>query len=478
MQNDQNVPDHSERLEVASNVAETKGPNTDENGQKRQKKTTTAPRSSHEEPFAMVLLPPLQKRQPSGRHSRPLAPPTGSIIQRGSPLPGGARRLAPPQETEPRPPPRAPPRPEHTLSPNSRPIVNRPLRLPPSSHATVREPQTPYLTPPDPPVSPPVMELVSLPLLVTNNNNPAPAPNRKEPNAVSLTSPRPEPEREDNLYTEAPKKLSPALPQTSHNISVISGNRNQQLNGLHPIRSSASLSFPRKNDKGCEHHNNNSKESSSAVINQLLRSDQQSPDVLQRPQVLSPETSIFCQKCGKCKCEACVRPRQLPQKWLCGGNCHLSQTTIVDALSCMCCVKGVFYHCTKDDEGFESNLTNPCSFGVNSDHLMAKVATFAAALPFIPCLMTYPLLKGCAKVTEMVYAECTTSGCQCQKNSSNVVVTDDVISGGKKVMVKEPSGFVDTTKSLNEKIFEPEKGLLITDDPEGKPPVLMPKLIP
>ena len=70
----------------------------------------------------------------------------------------------------------------------------------------------------------PVMELVSLPTLVNNNNTVI--NNRK----VSLTSPRPEPERETNLYTEAPKKL--LLPQKSH-ISVISQNSaNQQSSNL------------------------------------------------------------------------------------------------------------------------------------------------------------------------------------------------------------------------------------------------------
>lgn len=306
-------------------------------------KTTTVASTNTEaaeEPFmAMVVLPAKIK---SGRHSRPLAPP----VQPRQPGPGSARRL---QE-----PPVVPPRPEHTLTSDSRPV--------PASVSNI-----------------PVMELVSLPSTAASSGL------LRKP--VSLTSPRPEPEREGNLYTEAPKKV---LPQKSHQnaISVIS---------------SQVLAAPSKK--------------SSSLSN-------------------AEESTIFCQECGKCKCEACCRPRKLPEKWLCGGTCLCSQSTVIDSLSCMCCVKGVVYHCTKDHES-EQDL-DPCS--CSGQHTFVKWATLATCWPFIPCLLTYPLLSTCAKMTQVIYAKCTASGCQCQRssNASNTISSQQPLSLNKMIIDSQP----------------------------------------
>ena len=53
----------------------------------------------------------------------------------------------------------------------------------------------------------------------------------------------------------------------------------------------------------------------------------------------SPTDSIICGGCGRCRCEACRSPRPLPSSWLCDNGCLCSAETVVDTLSCMCCVK-------------------------------------------------------------------------------------------------------------------------------------------
>lgn len=335
MQNDHTVQLDHERLCLEQEDAQVST---------TTKTSAEAISAAAEEPFmAMVVLPAKIK---SGRHSRPLAPP----VEARQGVPGSARRLVPSSSEQP---PVVPPRPEHTLTSHSRPISPLPVI--------------------------PVMELVSLPASAASNSGLNSLLANRKP--VSLTSPRPEPEREGNLYTEAPKKLQEVLPQKSQSISVISSQ---------------------------VHHTAASKKIPVSTSNS--------------------ESTIFCQDCGKCKCEACCRPRKLPEKWLCGGTCLCSQTTIIDTLSCMCCVKGLVYHCTKDQTPEQED---------SGRHNLVKWATLATCWPFIPCLLTYPLLSTCANLSQVVYAKCTASGCQCQRSctASNISSQQPLSLNNKNMII-------------------------------------------
>ena len=306
-----------------------------------------------EEPFAMVVLP----SKPSGRHSKPLPPP------------GGAQRVV-------NGPPVPPPRPEHTLSSRSRPIVAKPVE----SGTGIRNNNNNNNTTATPGSG--IMELVSLPARTT----------------VTLTTPRCEAEREKNLYTEAPQKV---LPQHQHQTPLLSVIQNQPVTAAVTAVTAAGTANLKK------------KVGSGGLVSEL-----DDLVILSEPNKQSSE-SIFCQNCGKCKCEACCRPRKLPQKWLCSGTFLCSKTTVVDALSCMCCVKGLFYHCTKDlddEEAVTDGVTDeeqPCS--CQGPHVLGKWAAMTMLIPVLPCLLTYPLLGACAQCAEQVYARVTASGCQCQK---------------------------------------------------------------
>lgn len=54
----------------------------------------------------------------------------------------------------------------------------------------------------------------------------------------------------------------------------------------------------------------------------------------------SPGTeSIICVRCGRCRCAACGTPKALPAVWLCDNCCLCSAESVLDTVSCMCCVR-------------------------------------------------------------------------------------------------------------------------------------------
>lgn len=77
--------------------------------------------------------------------------------------------------------------------------------------------------------------------------------------------------------------------------------------------------------------------------------------------------------------------------------CGVEADEFIDYASCMCCVKGIFYHCTKDsyDEGQLADEPCSCSGPVSS---CAPRWGFLAILSlFIPCLWCYLPAIGCKK---------------------------------------------------------------------------------
>ncbi|XP_071043486.1 protein sprouty [Parasteatoda tepidariorum] len=123
--------------------------------------------------------------------------------------------------------------------------------------------------------------------------------------------------------------------------------------------------------------------------------------------------TIICRQCRRCKCEACRNPRHLPQKWICNNKCLCSASNIVDYCSCMCCVKGLFYHWAKDYE-MDTDVScadKPCS--CSPHHRWLRWGCLGClALP-LPCLCCYWPLKGLLNTFEGCYAKCTGHGCTC-----------------------------------------------------------------
>lgn len=117
-----------------------------------------------------------------------------------------------------------------------------------------------------------------------------------------------------------------------------------------------------------------------------------------------------CEDCGRCKCKACTCPRTLPSCWMCGRRCVCSATTTMDYVTCVCCVKGLFYHCSNDDEDVCADKPFSCS----QSHCCMRWSAISVLTLFLPCLLCYLPAKGCVALCQACY-DCTSRpGCRCK----------------------------------------------------------------
>ncbi|XP_069100802.1 protein sprouty homolog 4 [Pleurodeles waltl] len=134
----------------------------------------------------------------------------------------------------------------------------------------------------------------------------------------------------------------------------------------------------------------------------------------------SPELDkhfLLCEACGKCKCKECTTPRTLPSCWVCNQECLCSAQSLVNYSTCMCLVKGVFYHCTnEDDEG--SCADHPCACG--QSNCCARWSFMGALSLVLPCLLCYLPATGCIKLSQKCYDHASRPGCRC-KNTNSVI---------------------------------------------------------
>ncbi|XP_038615699.1 protein sprouty homolog 2 [Tachyglossus aculeatus] len=122
-----------------------------------------------------------------------------------------------------------------------------------------------------------------------------------------------------------------------------------------------------------------------------------------------------CEDCGKCKCKDCTYPRPLPSDWICDKQCLCSAQNVIDYGTCVCCVKGLFYHCSNDDE--DNCADNPCS--CSQSHCCTRWSAMGVMSLFLPCLWCYLPARGCLKLCQGCYDRVNRPGCRC-KNSNTV----------------------------------------------------------
>lgn len=125
---------------------------------------------------------------------------------------------------------------------------------------------------------------------------------------------------------------------------------------------------------------------------------------------------FICEQCGKCKCGECTAPRALPSCLACDRQCLCSAESMVEYGTCMCLVKGIFYHCSNDDDG-GSYSDNPCS--CSQSHCCSRYLCMGALSLCLPCLLCYPPAKGCLKLCRGCYDWTHRPGCRC-RNSNTV----------------------------------------------------------
>lgn len=116
-----------------------------------------------------------------------------------------------------------------------------------------------------------------------------------------------------------------------------------------------------------------------------------------------------CEDCGRCRCPECSRPRALPSCWMCGRRCVCSAQSAVEYATCVCCVKGLFYHCSSDDE--DTCADKPFSCG--QPRCCVRWTTVSLLSLLFPCLLCYLPAKGCLAVCQCCYGRVSRPGCQC-----------------------------------------------------------------
>ncbi|CAL8365646.1 unnamed protein product [Lota lota] len=128
---------------------------------------------------------------------------------------------------------------------------------------------------------------------------------------------------------------------------------------------------------------------------------------------------LLCERCGKCRCTECTLPRPLPSCWVCNQECLCSARSLVDAATCMCLVKAVFYHCGEDEDEEGSCADKPCS--CSQANCCARWSFMAALSVVLPCLVCYLPATGLAKLGQKCYDSASRPGCRCKHSQGGGV---------------------------------------------------------
>lgn len=78
----------------------------------------------------------------------------------------------------------------------------------------------------------------------------------------------------------------------------------------------------------------------------------------------------------------------------------------------MCLVKGIFYHCTEDEDDEGSCADKPCS--CSQSNCCARWSFMAALSLVLPCLVCYLPAMGLAKLGQKCYDNASRPGCRCK----------------------------------------------------------------
>lgn len=165
--------------------------------------------------------------------------------------------------------------------------------------------------------------------------------------------------------------------------------------------------------------------SNQPITSQTLKKSTNAPEVLEGRGGSAHRDSVICGKCGKCKCRACREPRELPSWWFCGNKLEISAKSAMNICTCMCCVKGVFYHYSKgyQQDSVEGMCSDdPCA-GCESPHCMKRWACMALLSLCLPCLCIYWPAKCALVCCTACYNGCSSRGCQCATGTNRTTST-------------------------------------------------------
>ena len=75
-------------------------------------------------------------------------------------------------------------------------------------------------------------------------------------------------------------------------------------------------------------------------------------------------------------------------------------TDVLECCTCVCCVKAVFYHCTKDTEEEGRLADHPCSCQGHWAECVPRWSILGVLSVFLPCLWCYVPFVGCGRAWE------------------------------------------------------------------------------
>ncbi|CAK9797064.1 Protein sprouty [Anthophora plagiata] len=356
-------------------------------------------------------------------HNRPFPPPRLPIVQ----VAAASTATATTTTTTTTPPPTPPPSAISTGSPNPRVLVSTAPLSPLSSTFRSR------------PRNVDTSNETNARGLLSNDTPP-----RSPIGEVSLTVPRPDGERAINEYVETPFKQHcnqeqrnrfddenkrgidcPKIDRRHRHNKGVTGSTVAATHRLHASRTQAFRGL-----------NTSSGANATPSAGSIAANTTQPNAVTKQPVSFTKEPanslasrtydpaglSIMCNFCGRCRCESCREPPPLPSKWLCDNKCFCSADTILDYASCLCCVKGLFYHCVDgsngggiDGEAAGSCADEPCS--CTGNRKASRWACLGALTLVMPCLLCYWPFKGCVALCETCYARHAAQGCRCNPNT-------------------------------------------------------------
>ncbi|KAK2726556.1 protein sprouty homolog 4-like [Artemia franciscana] len=237
---------------------------------------------------------------------------------------------------------------------------------------------------------------------------------RVAPGSAARISPTDSPSSLGRLLNILPRERR--AEETLHSLAL----RNERTGNEYvetPLRRPVNVSVKKDFVRGSQRSSRQKKARPSAITKQpsgfIKKTNTPESDValVDDAECIADRTSIICPECGKCRCESCRTSRSLPSKWICNNKCLCSAETIVDYVTCLCCVKGLFYHCAGENDGNSSCADRPCSC---APHRKCERWTCMAALAVpLPCLLCYWPLQGIVRLVEMCYQKCATDGCRC-----------------------------------------------------------------
>lgn len=267
----------------------------------------------------------------------------------------------------------------------------RPQAQPPQTQEPLSEPD---LMDGQPPNTPAVRSLHQIETTGSSNEytdgpvaaRRSPAPEHQRPRSSPVTVPISRTGVDLETPGEKPNDLRnlPSLMQD--------GSRNSSMDGVPLVRSAAdSLSGVRNSVGG----------SNQIIRAQPKRTELSSEELKPLSSHSEPVTAVPGTRGSKIQGahSKCSRPRTLPFCWMCGRRCMCSVQSAMEYGTCVCCVKGLFYHCSSDDE--DTCADKP--FSCRQPHCCVRWTTISLLSLLFPCLLCYLPAKGCVAVCQSCY---------------------------------------------------------------------------